>query len=338
MMSLRSLAFGMLLIIAAATAYFLFKSYTPPIFSSDAVAELTAVEINGDRQFLLIRGKDSKAPVVLFLHGGPGMPAMYLAHAFQRSWEDDFVIVHWDQRASGKSFKEGSDADLMRTSQLIDDAEEVVEYLRGRFPDQRLYLFGHSHGSYLGAILASRHPDWLSAYIGVGQVADEAEAMKLQDAFLKPRLSEFGYDPETVLDEALREELLFKTRSEIYGETSFIPLLLTGLLAPEYSLFDALNVGKGSSFSSAHMKRDVISGSPMTDLRDFDTPVYFIMGAQDMVTPTSLARTYFDQIEAPAKEFHIVERSAHFPFFEQPEAVLSILKRIAAADNVVSEP
>ncbi|MDT8321368.1 MAG: alpha/beta hydrolase [Xanthomonadales bacterium] len=310
-------------------AYFLFKSWTPPIFSDDAVAELTSITVNEDRQLLLIRGRDRRNPILLFLHGEPGIPAMYLAHAFQRDWEKHFVVVHWDQWASGKSFGKGLDPSLIRTSQLISDAEAIVEYLRECFPGQPIFLLGHSHGRHLGAILASRHPEWFSAFIGVGQVADEGSAREIQDAYLSPLLSEYGYGPDAELTQALRAELLFRTGSELHGETSFVPLLITGLLAPEYSFFDAMTVAQGSSFSSAHMKKAMIDGPLMSAVQSFDLPVYIIMGAHDMVTLVGLARRYFDSIEAPDKAFHVVENAAHFPFFEQPARVLEILERVA---------
>jgi hypothetical protein len=56
------------------------KSFTPPIFARDSIAELMAIDVNGDEQHLLIRGTDRSLPVLPFVHGGPGMPAMYLAH------------------------------------------------------------------------------------------------------------------------------------------------------------------------------------------------------------------------------------------------------------------
>ena len=84
------------LLLAAVTTARWFVSFTPPILGANAIASLEAVDINGDRQYLLIRGKDKTTPVLLFLHGGPGMPAMYLGHRFQRPLEKDFVVVHWD--------------------------------------------------------------------------------------------------------------------------------------------------------------------------------------------------------------------------------------------------
>jgi pimeloyl-ACP methyl ester carboxylesterase len=307
-----------------------FFSYTPPIFGKDAVSELTAVEINDDRQYLLIRGKDKTKPVLLFLHGGPGMPAMYLAHAFQRPLEDNFVVVHWDQRASGKSFRKGTDPALITTSQLVSDAEAVIAHLRERLGVERVYLVGHSHGSYIGAILAARRPDLVKVYVGIGQVADPSREIPVQDAFLKTRLASLGLPEDTEITSANREDFLFQTGSELYGETSFTPLLVTGLLAPEYSLSDVMKVKEGSSFSSANIKRDLIKPPLMEGVDAFAVPVYFMMGEHDMVTPVPLAREYFDRLEAPKKEWIAFGASAHFPFFEEPEKFAAEMKRIAA--------
>lgn len=77
---------------------------TPGIEGPLAVAVLEELDLSGSRQWVLIRGQDRTKPVLLFLHGGPGMPAMYLAHAWQSGLERDFVVVHWDRRGAGKSF------------------------------------------------------------------------------------------------------------------------------------------------------------------------------------------------------------------------------------------
>lgn len=309
------------------------KSFTPPIFADNSIAELTAVDVNGDEQYLLIRGTDRDLPVLLFLHGGPGMPAMFLAHDFQRELERHFIVVHWDQRASGKSFKADASPEQLSTSRLLSDLDVVVDLLRDRLDTDRLWIVGHSHGSYLGVLYARRQEGKVCAFVGIGQVTHDGPTgpvFSVQRRFLEDRREALGLEPGVAIDHANLENLLFKSGSELYGETSFVPLLVSGLMAAEYSLFDSLNIAKGSSFSSRHMNYDLPRDLPAHEWQ-FDIPVAAIMGRHDMVTPTRLAREYFDRIDAPLKAWYEFEESAHFPHFEQPEqftAALSELKSV----------
>ncbi len=166
--------------------------------------------------------------------------------------------------------------------------------------------------------------------MGTGQVVDETRdgrARALQEEFLQSRLPHLGVDPDTVIDDSNLEELLFLTGSELYGKTSFSPLLVSGLMAPEYSLFDALNIARASSYSSRFMvydmPRDLLAGE-----WQFDIPVAMIMGRHDMVTPTELSREYYDRVEAPAKAWYVFERTSHFPHFEQPERFTEALAEL----------
>jgi len=60
----------------------------------------------------------------------------------------------------------------------------------------------------------------------------------------------------------------------------------------------------------------------------FNVPVALIMGRHDMVTPTQLAREYFDRIDAPLKAWYELEESAHFPHFEQPDQFTAALSEL----------
>jgi len=307
-------------ILLIAVAYSV-KSFTPPIFAENSIAELRSIIVNGDEQFLLIRGTDTNSPVVLFLHGGPGMPAMYLAHDFQRELEKHFVIVHWDQRASGKSFKVDADPGELSTSALLSDMDVVVDFLRDQFEIDRLWLVGHSHGAYLGVLYARRYDEKVCAFVGIGQVTNDDSSgpvAALQRKFIEERREKLGLEPDVVINDSNLEDLLFKSGSELYGETSFAQLLMSGLLAPEYSLSDILNVAKGSSFSSRNMQYDM-PRDLLTHEWQFNIPVALIMGRHDMVTPTELARDYFERIEAPWKAWYQFEEAAHFPHFEKPK-------------------
>ena len=103
--------------------------------------------------------------MLLFLHGGPGMPAMYTAHAFQRPLERDFVVVHWDQRGAGKSYRSELALSTMTMTQMLADAETVIGRLRREFGIERVILVGHSHGT----------RDWIAMFHLKGAMSRVAE-------------------------------------------------------------------------------------------------------------------------------------------------------------------
>ncbi len=309
-----------------AALWFVFKSYTDPILSPRAVARLERWEVNGDRQQVLIRGCDRRDPVLLFLHGGPGMPAMFTAHAFQRPLERDFVVVHWDQRGAGKSRNAALDPATMTVTQMLADAEAVIGRLRREFGVRKVVLVGHSHGTWLGARLAARRPDLVSAYVGVGQVADPAAEPAVIDALIRSRLAHAGRSAPPITP-SNREALLFQTRGELARHTSMLPLLATGLTAPEYSLADALGVGQGPKFAQARLRYDLPGGYGPPPAH-FQVPVTVVMGVRDAVTPVSLAEAWFQRVEAPSKRWVLTPDAAHFPHLEQPHAFARVMRRV----------
>ena len=55
-------------------------------------------------------------------------------------------------------------------------------------------------------------------------------------------------------------------------------------------------------------------------------PVYFLEGKYDYTAFTSLARDYFEQLQAPVKGFDEFDNSAHSPLLEQPQDAHRILE------------
>jgi pimeloyl-ACP methyl ester carboxylesterase len=74
--------------------------------AAESIAEAKYVDINGTKQFVMIRGEDSQKPVVLFVHGGPGVSEIGGLRKYNSDLEKDFVVVYWDQRNAGKSYVE----------------------------------------------------------------------------------------------------------------------------------------------------------------------------------------------------------------------------------------
>jgi len=336
------LAFG-LLVIATVTFLAADQPHTPRFKDKDgkilegSIASLERVKIGEVNQYILIRGKSIFSPVLLFLHGGPGMPAMYLAHAFQRPLEEHFVVVQWDQRGAGKSFNEDIPIETMNVEQFISDTVELAQILKERFGQEKIYLVGHSWGSYLGMLIVERHPELFHAYIGIGQVAGEkSQVIQIQDEFIRQQ-AQASNNQEALTDmqinpDGMREKWLFYYGGELHGAQDFTPLLKTGLRSPEYSLFDALKIQPGVSSSGENMQYNVIDGSIMDTITKVEIPVYFFTGRHDYTTPFSLIETYFEQLEAPQKSLIWFEQSAHFPFFEEPkrftEEMLKVLQEL----------
>jgi len=321
---------GMLLIAAifVLLEFIVFRGTTPAITDEagseipKSIASLERIPLGGVDQYVLIRGADSTSPILLFLHGRPGMPAMFLAHAFQRDLEQDFVIVHWDRRGAGKSYEAGRISDSITVRQTLDDTYELTRLLLGRFGKKRLFLAAHSWGTLLGMLAIREHPEYYAAYIGMGQLsADSLRRYVAQRKFLYNMAMGYGdlnLMQWLVSGGRIREEDLFRYGAVLRASRSFFPLLMTGLRAPEYDLFEALNVSRGASMVMERMNDDVPIMSFEDEFGEAAIPVYFLLGRHDYTTPSILAAEYFAVLAAPQKGLVWFEHSAHFPFWEEP--------------------
>jgi pimeloyl-ACP methyl ester carboxylesterase len=332
--------FGFLLVIT--------RPHTPSIKDGKdrifpgSITSLEKVELGGLEQWINIRGKNRTDPVALFLHGGPGMPMMYLAHKFQRPLEGHFVCVQWDQRGAGKSYSKKVPVESLTVEQILADAAELTNYLRERFDKEKIYLVGHSWGTYIGMILVQRYPKLYEAFVSMGQVVDDTRGREIADSFIFEKAHKTGN--QQALDEmaenpdGFREKWLFAFGGELYGETSYTPFIVAGLKSPEYGLFDIQKVAKGSSFSSNHMIYNAIKGTIFENVHSVEVPVYFFTGRHDYTTPFALIELFFKELEAPRKKLIWFDNSAHFPFYEEPERFAQKMVNIVLAETQKSEP
>ena len=68
----------------------------------------------------------------------------------------------------------------------------------------------------------------------------------------------------------------------------------------------------------------------MNDVTRLNVPVYFFEGRRDYTSPGSCAVEYFNRLTASSKTMIWFEKSAHFPFLEQPLAFAAALDRTAS--------
>ncbi len=321
-----------------AAQYFL--SRQPPVTSLDGVESLEEVELGGVEQSILIRGADRDNPVLLWLHGGPGVPAMPLAHRYDGELVEHFVVVHWDQRGAGRSYDPGlTEADLT-TERYVSDTHELVEKLEGRFGEEKVYLVGHSWGSALGALAVERHPEDFHAFVGVGQLVDNREsdeiayahaleeARRRGDGEALAALEELGPPPWETLEQGsefagLNAELGGVTHRPVPNQ------VVTAALSPAYSLGDVYASARGARFSVDAMLDDLDQIDLLKQAPRLMVPVYIFQGRHDYATPWPLAERYFEALEAPrGKDLVWFGRSGHALRAEEPKKFDEELLRV----------
>ncbi len=260
------------------------------------VSEMSFVEINGVELWVTIRGTDKKNPVLLVVHGGPGKPQTPFQRRYDARLIEQFTVVHFDQRGSGKSFDAITDSSQWSISQFKRDTIAVIEYALTRLDKKKLSLVGHSWGSVLGIEVAYERPDLLHAYIGVTQLSH-------LEGFPDFSLSLYGKEPKV----AKRDEKI-------------------GLfLSPDYSKSDIKRYHKGFSQSVKNLKTDSMSVDIRRDFVSFDIPIYFLLGRQDLAVSSDISAIYMKRIIAPEKRIVWFEKSAHFPFMEEPKKYTDVL-------------
>jgi hypothetical protein len=71
--------------------------------SSACLTPDASVAVDGAEFFLLTRGADRRAPVLLWPHGVPGAAERPLFRYFNGELEQDFAVAYRDQRGAGRS-------------------------------------------------------------------------------------------------------------------------------------------------------------------------------------------------------------------------------------------
>jgi pimeloyl-ACP methyl ester carboxylesterase len=307
--------------------------------SRTGIYEARFVDIGGTPQWITIRGRDRRSPVLLFVHGGPGSPYTPF-NSWLLEWEQHFTLVQWDQRGGGRTFMRNGTEGCGRINldQLASDGVELAEFLRTYLEVQKLVLLGSSVGSLTGAICVRRRPDLFSAYVGANQSGPSSQPVKFaltKQAALKTKnrkgltlLDRMDADHSSWTIEQYRalDRLAVK---ESPGVPNIIyDLMLPALLwNPEYSLREIRAIQKGMDFSIRELFRELMAVDVNTLGHRFDLPFFIFQGDGDILTPSVTARAYFDSISAPHKAFVTIP-GGHLVEFANPARFLQGLLRV----------
>jgi pimeloyl-ACP methyl ester carboxylesterase len=307
-----------------------------------SLSEKVFVNINGVEQGMFIKSKDATNPVLLYLHGG--IPDYFLTERYPTGLEEDFTVVWWEQRGSGLSYSPDIPQETMTLEQMISDTLEVTNYLRHRFGKEKIYLMGHSGGSFIGIQAAAQAPELYYAYIGVAQMSNQLKSEKLAYHYMLKKFEENGNTkmvqrleaaPVTMKDGtpdaylAIRDEAM---HSLGIGTTHELHSVITGVFLPslqsrDYTFSEKVNLWRGKASSGvSSLWEEMITTDLSEQLPELYLPVYFFHGIYDYTCSYTEAKAYFEKLKAPVKGFYTFDQSAHSPMFEEPEKTQKILQ------------
>jgi len=339
-----------LLVLAAGIAR---PASTDPILGANgerlpgSIAELTRVEIGGHDLAMMIRGQSIDDPVLLFLAGGPGGSELGAFRRHANGLEEDFVVVTFDQRGTGKSYHQLEPTSTLTLDNAVTDVLEVTRYLRERFGEERVYLVGQSWGTTLGVLAVQREPELYHAFVGVGQMISQREtdrifyadtlawARETGNTGLVETLTAIGPPPyESILD----YEPALSYEHDVYpydhsqnseGEGGFSE----NLFVEEYTLAEQVhNLGAFLDvFSILYPQLQEIDFR--VDATQLDVPIYLVQGRFEARGRAELVEEWFEMLQAPNKEMIVLDTSGHRSLFEQPDRFHQVMTETVLAET-----
>ena len=310
---------------------------------------LERFDFGGPPQWALVRGQSRSSPVMLLVQQGPGAPMIDDAAALQRQLhlEENFRVVYWDQRGTGKSFDAKDRAPIARET-VVGDVRAMVRALCERLDVAQIDVVGFSFGASL-ALLACGAGDTLPVRslacvaVDVNLLAAErftyaftlAEAERRGDKRALRALRAIGAPPHA-------DPKHFTTRVKwaanfggVYRGKDFGALLRANIArlwkSPHYNLREMIGALRGfdstvARLLPAYQGFDLLATPPRVR-----PPVRFFHGRHDKVAPPDLATELAARIGVDVIWF---DESAHMPQEEEPVRFReALLQFVAGAES-----
>lgn len=330
------------------------KSYIILLLATLLLGACTKSEFLSEGDFFHLSHKGAKMPVwvkgnfssdviIITVHGGPGDSGMEqpLAQGF-KYLEEDYLMVHWDQRFSGMTQGERDDK-TMNPDQYIEDTEKIVQLIQSKYPGKKLFMIGHSWGGQLSAGYLGRdnhHVDFKGWINLDGSIYGDLEVQLMKD-YIMERLPAKMAEPdadqefwqfiidfynenpvETIGNYTSPEPYWYASacNGDVYDLDKYyeeFKIPYTELIFK--SMFSMSWYVDAFYSDEIHGQWDDLNYTP--ELQNITIPALMLWGAEDGIVPAEVADYVYDHLgtDPSMKEVVKIPECSHGPQHEQPE-------------------
>jgi proline iminopeptidase len=247
------------------------------------------------------------------MHGGMG-----LDHHYLRPWLDrlaeDVELIYYDHRGNGRSGRPEAFSGVTHET-WADDADA----LRAHLGHERIVVLGHSYGGFVAQEFALRHGDCLAGLI----LCCTAPVIDYVDVIFAN--AERRGTPEQV--RAIHDAFGRAMADDADWRRTWRGLLPLYFKRPDAAILD--DADARTVYCGAAWNHIVSSCLPVYNtlphLGGITAPTLILAGADDVVTPVShgAARLHAG---IPGSELHVFQESGHFPFIEEPDEFVRVVR------------
>lgn len=304
----------------------------PLVLFAQPINAHTSLDVGGNELYFEVSGPNREAPLLLFLHGGPGSVAhllMFQATVGQQL-ERDFLVVYLHQRGVGKS-SDVPDSEQTLSAHVA-DVKAVVDYLKKEYDQDKIILVGHSWGGMLAGLFAAEHSADLEKLVLI------STAMNMKSLLSDDYEVVLNWAKEEGVSEAI--EQLAKLEPSFDTPQHYMTILdwagRAGPIEQHLAAFNALmsRLDVEAEYPDWNERQNRINFAMIPEMMTIDlddefsmlkVPALFVSGADDTIITQKTMRRDYDRYGGE-KEFIVLEHSHHLPFVDQPDELVRAMR------------
>lgn len=275
-------------------------------------------QVNGTELYYETIGE---GPPLLVMHGGLGFD-----HTYFRPWLDqlsDVVqIIYYDHRGNGRSARPADWSGVSHATWAAD-----ADALRAHLGHEQIILLGHSYGGFLAMEYATRYGDRLKGLV----LSCTTPCMDYPEVIIGNAAARSS---QQVADELVAGLTNLSDNDEDMAA-------MIGTIMPLYFHRPDADVVQGfggdTVFSGPAYAHSFGTCLPTYDMRgklgSISAPALVISGADDWITPTAQGAARIVP-ELPNAQFVEFQHSGHFPFVEEEERFMQVMREWLAGVGV----